>query len=92
MRRFLDPFLVAVGIQFVLLLGLVAYKLLAKSIGGTAEHVVFYVLGFLFVYGVLDVIALARSLVRHGIMRARDAVPEHDDDRKVPTLAERRQL
>lgn len=91
MRRFLDPFLIAVGTQFVLLLSLVGYKVVATSIGRTTEHVVFYALGFLFTYGVLDVVGLARSLVRHGIMRARDSVTDHDEhERKIASLAERR--
>jgi hypothetical protein len=35
---------------------------------------------FLFVYGALDIAALARSLVRHGIYRARDAAAGGDDE------------
>jgi hypothetical protein len=40
------------------------------------EHGVFYVLGFLFVFGLLDVAALARSLVKHGILRSMAAADE----------------
>jgi hypothetical protein len=73
MRRFLDPFLVAVGTQIaVVFLGL-GYRLLAASLGTWPERAMFAVLGFLFVFGLLDIAALARQLVRHGILRAADA-------------------
>jgi hypothetical protein len=94
MKAFLDPFLVAVGTQIVVLLFVIGFKLVGTSLDRTVEHVAFYILGFLVVYGLLDVAALARSLVRHGIYRAIDSVREHDEGEqdKVATLADRRQV
>lgn len=78
MRRFLDPFLVATGTQVALLLLSVAYQLLASHVSPSVEHVVFVLIGFLFVFGVLDIAGLARQLVRHGVLRAVDAELEVD--------------
>lgn len=73
MRRFLDPFLVAVGTQVAIVLLSIAFRLVARDVTTWMEHVAFGVLGFLFVFGLLDIAALARQLVRHGIYRAMDA-------------------
>jgi hypothetical protein len=74
MIRFLDPFLVAVGTQAVVVLLALGYKLMAEHVSFQVEHAAFYVAGFLFVFGLLDVVALARSLVRHGLNRATEAL------------------
>lgn len=75
--RFLDPFLIAVATQAaVLLLGL-AYSLAAEIVPWQVEHAAFYLLAFLVVFGVLDVVALARSLVRHGLNRGFEASQAH---------------
>ena len=79
-QRFLDPFLVAVGTQIVVLLGALGYGLMATHVPWWVEHVIFDTLGFVFVYGVLDVGALARSLVRHGILRSVAASEEDRED------------
>lgn len=76
MRRFLDPFLVAVGTQVALVLLCVAYRLVSADVTSWIEHVSFGAVGFLFVFGLLDIAALARQLVRHGILRAADAALE----------------
>jgi hypothetical protein len=73
MARFLDPFLIAVGTQIALLVLAIGYQLAATSVVKWIEHAVFGLIGFLFIFGVLDVAALARQLVRHGILRAEDA-------------------
>lgn len=92
MRVFLDPFLVAVGVQVALLLSVISFGLAASVVSPTVERIWFCAIGFLLVYGLLDVVALARSLVRHGINRAVDAVREHDtDDARVAKLPDRRQ-
>jgi hypothetical protein len=85
MRRFLEPFLVAVGTQIgVVLLGL-GYRLLAAHVGTWAERVAFDTLGFLFVFGLLDIAALARQLVRHGIYRAADAAMSYEEESGRPS-------
>lgn len=76
MIRFLDPFLVAVGTQASILLGSFAYKLGAGHVSWQLEHAAFYTLSFLVVFGLLDVVALARSLVRHGVNRGIEALQD----------------
>jgi hypothetical protein len=93
MRRFLDPFLVAIGTQIALVLLVVTYRLLAADVAWWIEHLAFYALGVLLVYGILDIGGLARSLVRHGILRAADAAAQaknQDGGAQVRNLDERR--
>lgn len=72
-RPFLDPFLLAVGTQIVLVLLTVGYKLVAPTAASWLEHCAFGAATALFVFGLLDIASLARQLVRHGILRAADA-------------------
>jgi hypothetical protein len=80
MIGFLDPFLIAVGTQATLVLLAFGYGLMADHVPWEVEHGVFYVAGFLLVFGVLDVVALARSLVRHGLNRAKEAQKGSEPD------------
>lgn len=82
-QAFLDPFLVAVGTQLGLILLALGYQLFAAHVARPIEHVAFYALGFLLVFGLLDIGALARSLVRHGILRSWAAADELDDEQPV---------
>ena len=79
-QTFLDPFLVAIGTQLAIILLALGYELFAPHIPWAVEHGTFYVLGFVFVFGLLDVAALARSLVRHGILRSMAAAAEDAED------------
>lgn len=93
MLRFLEPFLVAVGTQIAIILLAIGYQLAASSVPKWIEHVAFGVLGFLFIFGVLDIAVLARQLVRHGILRAEDAALEPEGSSEpgpVRRLPERR--
>lgn len=90
--RFLDPFLVAVGTQAVVLLLGFGYKLGAEHVPWQVEHAAFYALAFLVVFGLLDVVALARSLVRHGVNRGVEALSRSDEPNggEVRRIDERR--
>ncbi len=91
MVRFLDPFLVAVGTQATVVLLAFAYKLAADHVSLQAEHGGFYAVGFLLVFGLLDVVALARSLVRHGLNRGAEALETPTSEgAEVRRLDERR--
>ena len=90
MARFLSPFLVAVGTQIAVLLIAVPYGLVASQVPVAVERSAFCVLGLLFVYGLLDIAGLARALVKHGVLRARNAVREFDEEQKVHSLKQRR--
>lgn len=79
-HRFLNPFLIGVGVQVATILLTVGYKVGAAHVSPTLEHVTFYVIGFLFAFGTLDICALARILVRHGVLRAADAALTAQED------------
>jgi hypothetical protein len=79
-QGFLDPFLVAVGTEVLLIVLALGYMLAAPGVPRTVEHIAFYVIGFVLVYGLLDIAALARSLIRHGIYRATLAQREDNGD------------
>lgn len=53
MRKFLDPFLVAVGTQIALVLLALAYRFVADDLAAWLEHATFYLIGFLLVFGLL---------------------------------------
>lgn len=90
MQRFLEPFLLTLGVEVAALLLALAYSLAAEFVSPPVEHAAFYVLGFLVVYGLLDVVALARSVVRHGIGRAKESVREAEREGTVARLEDRR--
>jgi hypothetical protein len=94
MQKFLDPFLVAVGAQVGLILLAIGYRLFADSVPSPVDHVAFGALGLLMVFAILDIAALARQLVLHGVLRAREAVIEaeetEDSGGAVKRLPERR--
>lgn len=76
MQKFLDPYLVAVGAQIGLILLAIGYRIFAESVSNSVDHIAFAALGFLFVFAILDIAALARQLVLHGVLRAQEAVIE----------------
>lgn len=94
MQKFLDPFLVAVGVQVGLILLAIGYRIFADNIPNPIDHVAFAALGFLVVFAILDIAALARQLVFHGVLRAREAVIEAEETEEsggsVKRLPERR--
>jgi hypothetical protein len=94
MQKFLDPFLVAVGGQVGLILLAFGYRIFAEAVSNPVDHVAFGCLGFLIVFAILDIAGLARQLVIHGILRAREAVlveeTEESEGGSVKRLPERR--
>jgi hypothetical protein len=69
--EFLSPFIFAIGLQVAVLLGSVAYGPAAPALPKTAEHWVFGAITTLFVVAALDLVALARNVIMHGVARAR---------------------
>jgi hypothetical protein len=94
MRKFLDPFLVAVGAQIGLILLAIGYRIFADHVPNPVDHIAFAGLGFLVVFAILDIASLARQLVFHGVLRARDAVIEAKETEEsggsIKRLPERR--
>lgn len=74
MWQFLAPFLITLGAQIAAVVGALAYTLMAAHVRLLFEQVSFTVIAFLFAFGLLDLAALGRQLVKHGILRAHDAV------------------
>jgi hypothetical protein len=66
---FLRPFIFAIGMQVITLLLALTYVTVARRVPQTAEFILFVVWAFLFVYVLTDVVALARSIVMHGLLR-----------------------
>lgn len=84
LRVFLAPFMIALGLQVGALLAAVAYRAAAATLPQQAEAIAFPVAGFLFVWAVLDVVALGRSVLLHALNRARHAELERDDGEVRP--------
>ena len=80
MRRFLDPFLLAVGVQIGLVLLAFAYRIFAVHVPDAIEHIAFGVGAFLLVFALFDIAGLARQLVRHGVLRAIDSTLSGSED------------
>jgi hypothetical protein len=62
--------MVSVGFQVGALLGAVLYRATADHLPPTAEKWTFGVISVLFFIATLDVVALARSVLMHGVARA----------------------
>lgn len=74
---FLSPFVIATGLQAGTILATVAYRAAAVRLPHEVEVAAFIALCVLFTVSVLDVVALARSVLMHGMARA--AALEIDD-------------
>jgi hypothetical protein len=68
---FLSPFMVSVGLQVAALVGSVIYRATADQLPRTAELWFFGIISVLFFTAALDIVALARSVLMHGVARAR---------------------
>jgi MFS family permease len=68
---FLSPFMVSVGLQVGTLLGAVLFRATASHLPLSAEKWFFGVISVLFFVAALDIVALARSILMHGVARAR---------------------
>jgi len=70
-KAFLAPFLVAVGLQVGTLIFTVIYRGAAPHLSAVWEAGGFILLSGIFLGAVLDIMSLARSVLLHGIARAR---------------------
>ncbi len=91
MWRFLSPFLLAIGEQIMVILLALSYAGLATSVRPHFENVGFVAMSFVLTFGVLDIAALGRSLIKHGILRAEDAELETAETEVRQLAASRRQ-
>lgn len=92
---FLSPFMVSVGLQVGTLIASVLYRATADHLPHTAEKWFFGVVSVLFFTAALDVVALARSVLMHGVARGRalkirDLQPPEVGDSARPAIRSRR--
>jgi hypothetical protein len=73
-RRFLEPFLVTIGIQVGGLIATVMYRAMATSLPPLWETAAFGVISIWFCYAALDVVVLSKGILAHGATRAEVAV------------------
>lgn len=75
---FYQPFILAIGLQVLTILLLIAYRAIARDLGGLEEWF-FRVIAVLFIFALLDIVALARSLLMHAVTRAMQSDIPKDD-------------
>lgn len=78
---FLSPFVVAIAIQVMTLLGVIMYRAFASHVGSVIEQWFFGIVSVLLVYVLADIVGLAKLLLAHGITRAR-AIGIDDEKRR----------
>ncbi len=69
-RAFFAPFMVNIGIDVGLVIGVVAYRAVAASLPHFLEKTFFVVLAMVFIFAALNIIALTRTVMAHGVTRA----------------------
>ena len=68
---FLSPFMLVIGMQVTTVVGAVAYRAFASLVPKGLEPWLFGALAALFLMSALEIVALARSVVMHGLARAK---------------------
>lgn len=68
---FLRPFMISIGLQVGAFLAAIAYRAVAAHVSPKLEHWLFGIVTVLFLVAALDVVALARSVLMHGVARGR---------------------
>ena len=89
---FLSPFIISVGMQVGALIAVIAYRAVAAHLAADQEKIAFGVLSCMFMLALLDVVALARSVLMHAVARSQGL--EIDDlrsrrDREPPQVNSR---
>ena len=70
-KGFLQPFLLAIGVQVLVILSAVVYRALPAATPDRIETGGFLLLSVFFGAALMDVVALARSVLIHGVLRAK---------------------
>jgi hypothetical protein len=72
---FYRPFIIAIGLEIWTILLVIAYRATAQEVSQDAEGWMFRIVGFLVAFCLLDVLAVARSVLMHAMSRARMVEP-----------------
>jgi hypothetical protein len=79
---FLRPFMIAAGCQVTAVFVAISYRASAAYLGTDVEKAFFLTWAFLFSFAMLDVVALTRNVMLHGLLRA-GSVGSDEDDREA---------
>jgi hypothetical protein len=85
-KGFLQPFLLAIGVQVLVIVSTVTYRALPAATPDWIEVGGFYLLAVFFGAALLDVVALARSVLIHGVLRAKHETAEARKRDKPPPM------
>ncbi len=69
-RAFFAPFMINIGTDVGLLIGIIAYRAVATAIPHLLEKISFVILAIIFVFAALNIVALTRTVMAHGVTRA----------------------
>lgn len=69
-RIFLAPFMVNIGFNVGAIIGAVIYRAAASHLPATIEQCFFVIMGILFIFVLLKIVAIARNVLAHGATRA----------------------
>lgn len=69
-RAFFAPFVINVGVDVGLIIGTVAYRTIASNLPHLVEKILFVILASLFIYAILNIMALTRAVMAHAVTRA----------------------
>jgi hypothetical protein len=69
-RAFFAPFVINVGVDVGLIIGTVAYRAIASNLPHLVEKILFVILASLFIYAILNIMALTRAVMAHAVTRA----------------------
>jgi hypothetical protein len=76
-RAFFAPFMINIGIDVGFIIGVVAYRAVAANVLHALEKTCFVVLSMIFVFAALNITALTRTIMAHGVTRAELITMEH---------------
>jgi len=83
---FMQPYITAIGLQIFAIFVGITYRASATKLPSGVEHVLFGLWLFLFVYVLVDILALARNMAFHGLLRARQVLHEELDENGNPKI------
>jgi hypothetical protein len=69
-RAFFSTFMVNIGVDVGVVLATIGYRAAATHLPSPVEKTAFVVLSALFVYALLNVVAVTRNVMAHGVTRA----------------------
>ena len=78
--------MINIGVDVGLVIGTVAYRAVASHLPHVAEKVFFVVIATLFVYALLNIVALARAVMAHGVTHAELIELEHMESESKRSL------